>query len=87
MEDPIGEGDPLKMELMPSTSADDNSHEADVVADESFIVDEIQPAIEKRVTIAGIFNWVRLCAFLENKSDVSLEKCLSIDGSVMCACT
>lgn len=41
MEDPIGDGDPLKIDLMPSTSADDNSHEADVVADESFIVDEI----------------------------------------------
>ncbi|KAK4023964.1 hypothetical protein OUZ56_009356 [Daphnia magna] len=51
MEEPIGDGDPLKMELMPSTSADDNSHEADVVADESFIVDiQIQPPIEKRVT-------------------------------------
>ncbi|KZR99391.1 Uncharacterized protein APZ42_004754 [Daphnia magna] len=50
MEDPIGDGDPLKIDLMPSTSADDNSHGADVVADESFIVDEIRPPIEKRVT-------------------------------------
>ncbi|KZS09126.1 Uncharacterized protein APZ42_026725 [Daphnia magna] len=48
MEDPIGDGDPLSM---PSTSAEDNFHEADVVADESFIEDiQIQPPIEKRVT-------------------------------------
>ncbi|KAK4030478.1 hypothetical protein OUZ56_023714 [Daphnia magna] len=43
-------GDPLKMDLMPSTSGDVNSHEADVVADESVIEEEIQPPIKKCVT-------------------------------------
>ncbi|KAK4011451.1 hypothetical protein OUZ56_020568 [Daphnia magna] len=47
---PIGDGDPLKMDLMPSTSGDVNSHEADVVADESVIEEEIQPPIKNCVT-------------------------------------
>ncbi|KZR97696.1 Uncharacterized protein APZ42_007285 [Daphnia magna] len=38
------------MDLMPSTSGDVNSHEADVVADESVIEEEIQPPIKKCVT-------------------------------------